>query len=348
MSELYYNVGGLVFRMEVDQYWEEMPYTEAVRDRIRKASVGLPINIDPVRAGDKVPPRTYVTDKSELPEGYSRKMLDFSQYEPFRTSPCGNPVFSLTVSHPDNEPINGVERKLIVEVKDAEQGYNVYSVSGTVSGTLFEFLGSDGSVAVRFLISSDFTKSTLWPVQGVGPYALIFYLSMAARIAYSCTAPFYGRLLLHSSVISHNSKALMFLGASGTGKSTHSRIWLDNVPGTELLNDDNPVICLSDGILYVYGTPWSGKTPCYRNVKSPVQAIVRLSQAYENRIAPVSGLEAYALFIGSVSCARWERSVMDKVTSLLSDIVSSVSFFALGCRPDAEAVSVCRSATEQI
>ncbi len=348
MSELYYNVGGLVFRMEVDPYWAEMPYTQAVSDRIRKASAGLPINIDPVRAGDKVPPRTYVTDKSELPEGYNRKMLDFSQYEPFRTSPCENPVFSLAVSHPDNEPIKGVERKLIVEVKDAEQGYNVYSVSGTVSGTLFEFLGSDGSVAVRFLISSDFRKSTLWPVQGVGPYALIFYLSMAARIAYSCTAPFYGRLLLHSSVIFHNSKALMFLGASGTGKSTHSRIWLDNVPGTELLNDDNPVICLADGILYVYGTPWSGKTPCYRNVKSPVQAIVRLSQSSENKIAPVSGLEAYALFIGSVSCARWERGVMDKVTSLLSDIVSSVSFFALGCRPDAEAVSVCRSATEQI
>lgn len=348
MTELYYNVGGLIFRIELDQYWEEMPYTDSVRGRIGKASAGLPIDIEPVRAGDKVPPRTYVSDKSELPEGYNRKMLDFSQYEPFRTSPCSEPIFSLKVSCPENVPLKDVERKLIVEVKDVEQGYNVYSVSRAASGTLFEFLGNDGSVVVNFLISPDFRTSTLWPVKNLGPYALIFYLSMATRIAYSCTAPFCGRLLLHSSVISHNSKALMFLGASGTGKSTHSRIWLDNVPGTELLNDDNPVIWQSDGNLYVYGTPWSGKTPCYRNVCAPVNAIVRLSQAKENKIVAASGLEAYALLIGSVSCARWERGVMDKVTSLLSDIVSSVRFFSLGCRPDSEAVSICHSATELI
>ncbi len=346
MTELYYNVGGLVFRIELDPYWEEMPYTDSVRDRINKASAGLPIDIEPVRAGDKVPPRTYVSAKSELPEGFNRRMLDLSQYEPFRTSECGNPIFSLKIGSPENEPLKDIERKLIVEVKDVEQGYNVYSVSGTASGTLFEFLGNDGTVVVNFLISQDFRTSTLWPVQNLGPYALIFYLSMATRIAYSCTAPSCGRLLLHSSVISHNSEALMFLGASGTGKSTHSRIWLDNVPGTELLNDDNPVICLSDGNLRVYGTPWSGKTPCYRNVCAPVKSIVRLTQAKENKIVAVSGLEAYALLIGSVSCARWERGVMDNVTSLLSDIVSSVRFFSLGCRPDAEAVSVCRSATE--
>ncbi len=348
MAELFYNVGGIVFRIELDPYWEEMPYTDAVRDKIHNASAGLPVSIDPVRAGDKVPPRTYVSDKSELPERYNRRMLDFSQYDPFRTAPCENPMFSLTVSHPENAPLEGAERKLIVEVKDVEQGYNVYSVSGPASGTLFEFLGSDGSVVVSYLISPDFKTSKLWPAKNLGPYSVMFYLSMASRIAYSCMAPFYGRLLLHSSVISYNSKALLFLGASGTGKSTHSRLWLENVPGTELLNDDNPVICLSDGNLYVYGTPWSGKTPCYRNVSAPVGAIVRLAQASENKIAPVSGLEAYALFIGSVSCARWERGVMDKVTSLLSDIVSSVRFFSLGCRPDEEAVNVCRSAVELI
>lgn len=341
----YYSVGEQTFRIELDSYWQEMPYTEAVEDRIRKAAEGLPTGMPPVRAGDRIPPRTYVASKSELPDGFGRNMLDLSQYEPFRLiSPdMDNVAFSLKMCAPENEPLCGVERKLIVKVEDIEQGYNVYSVDG---GTLYEFMNSKGCVVATYLISSDYKNSSLWPSVDVGPYTVVFYLGMATRIAYSCVAPFSKRLLLHSSVVAHNFKSVLFLGASGTGKSTHSRIWLENVPGAELVNDDNPVVRLSGNALYVYGTPWSGKTPCYRNVKSPVRAIVRLTQASKNEVRGLSGIDAYASFIGSVSCAKWDRGAMDKVTSLCSDIVAASRFFALKCRPDVEAVELCRQAVE--
>ena len=84
-------------------------------------------------------------------------------------------------------------------------------------------------------------------------------------------------LLMHSSVTMKDGKGYLFLGKSGTGKSTHSQLWINNIEGCSLLNDDNPVIRVSEsGEVRVYGSPWSGKTPCYRNLDVPVGAIVTL------------------------------------------------------------------------
>ncbi len=83
----------------------------------------------------------------------------------------------------------------------------------------------------------------------------------------------------------------MFLGPSGTGKSTHASLWLENVEGTELVNDDNPVVrILDDGSIKVYGSPWSGKTPCYLNVNYPLGGIVNLIQASHNKISRLGGI----------------------------------------------------------
>ena len=179
------------------------------------------------------------------------------------------------------------------------------------------------------------------------PSSVVFYLCMCLRIMFSYNAAAHGALLLHASVISHNSASTLFLGASGTGKSTHSRLWLDHIAGAELVNDDNPVVRLEDGHWSVYGTPWSGKTPCYRNVKEPVRAFVRLSQAPENHIERVKGIAAYAAFVGSVSTVRWDKSVMDSMTALASDIAQNVPTYKMGCLPNAEAAEICCSEVEK-
>src|SRR5690606_6265 len=92
----------------------------------------------------------------------------------------------------------------------------------------------------------------------------------------------YQRILIHASVIAHRGKqGLAFLGKSGTGKSTHSRLWLQHVPETELLNDDNPAIRIEDnGKVFIYGTPWSGKTPCYKNKKVEDRKSTRLNSSH--------------------------------------------------------------------
>lgn len=79
-----------------------------------------------------------------------------------------------------------------------------------------------------------------------------------------------GTVLFHAAVVSHEGRGYMFLGPSGTGKSTHASLWLKYIDGTELVNDDNPVVRITDdGQATVFGSPWSGKTPCYRHVSYP-------------------------------------------------------------------------------
>ena len=111
----------------------------------------------------------------------------------------------------------------------------------------------------------------------------------------------------------------MFLGRSGTGKSTHSRLWLESIEGTELLNDDNPVIRVTDGQAFIYGTPWSGKTPCYKNEVLPLKAVVRLSQAPHNKIERLSPLQSYASLMPACSCMRWDRPSVDALHKRYTD-----------------------------
>lgn len=139
----------------------------------------------------------------------------------------------------------------------------------------------------------------------------------------------------------------MFLGRSGTGKSTHSRLWLDNIDDTSLLNDDNPVIRLIDGVAYVYGTPWSGKTPCYKNEMMPLEAVVRLSQAPHNKITRFAPLQSFASLMPACSCMRWDSESVSGIHKTVEQVISRVPCFHMECLPDADAAKVCHSAIKR-
>ena len=139
-----------------------------------------------------------------------------------------------------------------------------------------------------------------------------------------------------------SGKAFFFLARSGTGKSTHSSLWLEHVPGTELMNDDNPIVRVwPDGRIIAYGSPWSGKTPCYRNVEAPVGAFVRIRRCPENKIAPLGLLESYALLYSSSSGFKADKAIADGLHSTLERIVTTTPCYVLDCRPDEEAARVC-------
>lgn len=145
-------------------------------------------------------------------------------------------------------------------------------------------------------------------------------------------------LAIHSSCIVCQDKAVLFLGESGTGKSTHTRLWRDHVPGAVLLNDDSPMIRIEDGKAWAYGSAWSGKTPCYKNERYELAACVRLSQAPANAIRELSVLQAYGAL--HPSCApefAYDDVLYDEVSRIISCILSVVPFYHLACLPDREA-----------
>lgn len=151
------------------------------------------------------------------------------------------------------------------------------------------------------------------------------------------TAPLH-TLLMHASVVTNGGSACLFLGKSGTGKSTHTRLWLRQIPGTRLLNDDNPVIrLLPDGTVRAYGSPWSGKTPCYVSEDYPVAGIVRLEQAPENRITPLTGVRAFAALLPSCSCLRQDAAIYKGIVESVTELAQRCPVHHLQCLPNEEA-----------
>lgn len=138
------------------------------------------------------------------------------------------------------------------------------------------------------------------------------------------------------------AKGYLFLGHSGTGKSTHARQWLAAFEDAWLLNDDNPILRVMDnGEVRVYGSPWSGKTPCYKNESAPVGGIIKLSQALENKIQTISLPQAYAYMLSSASGLKMEQTMADNMFETIKHIITHISCYHLACLPNEEAARVC-------
>ena len=175
-----------------------------------------------------------------------------------------------------------------------------------------------------------------------------FSLGTSLMLMFAFATARRNTLLMHSSVTVKDGKGYLFLGKSGTGKSTHSQLWINNIEGCSLLNDDNPVLrVMEDGEVHVFGSPWSGKTPCYQNIEVPVGAIVNLRQAKKNTIRKMSLVEAYAAMYVSFSGYRFIKEMADGLHATNEKVVGTVPCYALDCLPNAEAAWLCYKTVSQ-
>lgn len=196
-----------------------------------------------------------------------------------------------------------------------------------------------GNGCLRLHASSDFREAR-GSVTGSGSERrFAFDTSMMLLFAFASAR--CDTLLMHASAVELDGRGYVFLGKSGTGKSTHSRLWIENIPGSRLLNDDNPVIRIVDGSPMIYGSPWSGKTPCYVDRGLPLAGVVRLRQAMQNRIDRLSGAAAYAALFPSCSRMPWHREMAAGVHGTLSALTAAVPVFTLECLPDRDAALMC-------
>ena len=166
-------------------------------------------------------------------------------------------------------------------------------------------------------------------------------LNSLLRIAFAQAVAHHAGVSIHGSVVMKDDAAYLFLGKSGTGKSTHSKMWQTLFEDCELLNDDNPTIRIVDGKVNIYGTPWSGKTPCYKNAKCRLQGIVRLKQAPVNEFYGQSGLDAFVALLPGCAVLRFDTIIYNKVCDTLFQIIGAVNVGQLACLPDVAAAKLC-------
>lgn len=167
-------------------------------------------------------------------------------------------------------------------------------------------------------------------------------------LAYTFASAGCNALLVHASVVVVDGKAYMFLGKSGTGKSTHAGLWLKYIDGAVHLNDDNPVLKFSDGKVYACGSAWSGKGRIYKNEVYEVGGIVRLAQAPYNRIERRTGAKAFALVYTSCSKLPWSEQCMKNVCSTLGKVVGVAPVYYLECLPDRDAALLSFNTMKQL
>ncbi len=254
-------------------------------------------------------------------------------YMPFEVSDDSLPkkcVFTLSM-------VNGFAPAYSEELTQEEEGQSIICGKTAEGSPVFKFKWGEVSggclVCGREYLEGKLITSGLFKKATIDNALMVmFALATADKKT----------VLFHAAAVSFEGKGYMFLGPSGTGKSTHASLWLENVEGTELVNDDNPVVrILDDGSIKVYGSPWSGKTPCYLNVNYPLGGIVKLSQASHNKISRLGGIQSYAALVASISGKRWEKRIADGLHVTENELATQVPIWSLECRPDKEAADIC-------
>ena len=151
--------------------------------------------------------------------------------------------------------------------------------------------------------------------------------------------PVLERMLLHAAVMEHNGNGYAFLGKSGTGKSTHTGLWLKNLDGVKIVNGDKPILQSTENGFIAYGTPWMGKEGLGYNASVPLKGLCFLEQAKENTIRRLSPQEAVTRIFSQILFPEDEENAA-RTLELTDKLVRQTPAFVLGCTISEEAVKL--------
>ncbi len=178
-------------------------------------------------------------------------------------------------------------------------------------------------------------------------YSRAFLENNALHDLIADAMPAEGVLLMHGSALSLDGEGYIFTARSGTGKSTHARFWRETFgERCAMINDDKPMLRVSDEGVTVYGTPWNGKHHLGGNISAPLKAIISLSRSDANSIAPLPASEAFPVLLSQVYASR-SAATMRRIIGLEQRIVNGVRFYKLGCNLDPEAALVAYSGIKE-
>lgn len=150
----------------------------------------------------------------------------------------------------------------------------------------------------------------------------------------------YDSFLFHCSAVEVEGRAYLFAAPSGTGKSTHTRLWREHFGDKAvMINDDKPLLQVREDAIYVCGTPWCGKHGLNTNKKVPIQGICILARGMENKIERISPVEAYPDLYKQTYRPK-DRAKMIKTLALLKELAERIPMYKMFCTISEEAAVV--------
>lgn len=261
-----------------------------------------------------------------------------ANFEPFRIPSIPAGKRAILEVYGDQDIAAKTDGGVLLEhTEDQQYSWDIYKEPNQLRavlthwGHVVSFVAKEDWSVIRCGVSMTDPKTSL-------------YLNRFILIAYGAVTIPLGFLKVHASVTELKGKALVFLGVSGTGKSTHSRLWRKYIEGCSLLNDDEPIVrIMDDGQVRVYGAPWSGSTPCYRNEWAEVVAFVHLYQSPTNHLRLLPGRDAFNSLFSSIALLQEAQGGVFPVFSSVANVLERIPVYRLDCRPDREAVMLSYS-----
>ena len=262
-----------------------------------------------------------------------------TSFIPFKTNDGGKELlFHVTV---DNNLKKTPEEDCHL-IRDIDTGNGMTKVDRLSNGG-YQFLIRDlsGHECGLLISSPDFSdcKCRVRGSEAIKRFAL----NNAMMLTYAFSAARHDTLLIHASVIRHKGTAYAFTAKSGTGKSTQVANWMRYIPDCDIMNDDNPVIRIVDGEPVLYGSPWSGKTPCYRNIQAPLGAILLIERDDHNHVEGQRPLLAFSTLLSACSSMKWDVDIYGDMCNTINKFIERITVASLHCLPDRESAEVCRA-----
>lgn len=246
-------------------------------------------------------------------------------------------LFTITV----DQSIEPLSSNMLEFVKDCETGNGIIRADRIKDGG-YQYITHDtkGKACALLIANADFNDFKVKVLTDDTPRQH-FGLNNAMMLAYAFAGACNKTLLIHASLVRKDGYGYAFLAKSGTGKSTQTSNWLKAIPGCDLMNDDNPVLRMVEGKAMIYGSPWSGKTPCYRQVKAPLGALTLISRDATNWVEKAHPINAFGTLISSCSAMKWDKKTFRGVSDTVSAVVSSTGNYILHCTKDPESALIC-------
>lgn len=247
-------------------------------------------------------------------------------------------VMTDTIHIPDGELIMEELSKWYRKIKPEEGFYiTMHSKRGNVVDTILETDPGWRNVLIRY------KRSDLrFPVKE-NEYVNWnqYHIFQLAGIAFRNRTLSMDSITIHSSSFSIDGRGIIVSAPSGTGKSTHTRLWKERyAERVMLINDDRPLIRFLNGVPMLCGTPWSGSTDIYMDTKVPLSSIVMLERAAQNSIRRLDTCSALQMLMPRCFLPYFDESLMNTAMKVVERLVCTVPIYLLRCRPDYEAVEL--------
>ena len=149
-------------------------------------------------------------------------------------------------------------------------------------------------------------------------------------------------IMLHSSYIKYNNKAILFSAPSGVGKSTQAGLW-EKYECAEIINGDRAAIRNINGKWKAYGLPFAGSSEVFKNISSDISSIVVIRQGKENYIERLSILDSFKYIYSETITNPLDSEFINLKIDIINKLITEIPIYIFYCTPDKKAVEVLKN-----